>query len=529
MLISDEKSKSLGEKITSVVLIENVISLSNGITTFRSPVTGKEVHITSDADEALDFILQNDEEIEMTPEEDRKLLRKIDMYVLPLVCLLYALQFMDKQTISYASVLGLRADLNMHGQMYAWAGSIFYYGYLVYEFIGAHTLQRFPVMNMVSIYIVIWGVILCLLSVPNYAGFMVLRFLLGAMELSITPAFVIITAQWYKKEEVFIRTAIWISCNGIGTMLGAGAIAYNVYRDQESLSITPWKLIYIITGVITIALGLVVRLHLPNKPTDAWFLSDREKRMVVERIRGNQQGFGNKHFKKEQFIEALTDYRTWLFFFIAIAADIPNGGLTNFGSILLLEKLGYDTKKTLLMNMPTGAVEFVGVITFASGYRLYPVRLFWAVLVEGLMVMATCFLAFADNKKLEYAGFALTGMTAIYFVIILSMIASNVVGHTKKVTVNAIFLIGYCTGNLIGPQTFKTNQAPNYTSATVAMVVCMSLTFVALIVLWIDYSWDNKRRDARMEDPVVVEFARIPNHEFADLTDKQNPLFRYSI
>lgn len=515
--------------------LEAVVSITasdiengNVITTIVSPHTGKEVTISGDVDEAMKYVLDGEHMI-LDPEADRKLLRKIDFYVMPLICILYAIQFMDKLSNSYASVLGLRKDLNMVGDMYSWTGSAFYLGYLAFEFPAAMSLQRFPVVNTVCLYIVIWGVLLCLHAVPQYAGFVALRTLLGAFESAVTPAFVIITSQWYKKEEVFLRTAIWFSFNGVGIMLGSGAIAHSLYMNQHSYSIEAWKLIFIVTGVLTIFVGILIFCHLPNKPTEAWFLTEEEKKMVVERIRSNQQGFGNKHFKKHQFIEALTDIKTWLFFLLALANNIPNGGITNFGTILLNESLGYSVPKTLLMQMITGAVEVVGCTAFAYCYRFYKIRMFWATLISLVSVGFLCMLAFSNNPTVQIAGFSLYGLAPLIFICVLSSVASNVAGHTKKVTVNAIFLIGYCVGNLIGPQTFIATQAPDYAGAKIAMVVCSSITFIVMCLIWIHYVVENKKRDAKAKAEPNTEFEMIENHEFADLTDKENPLFRYII
>ncbi|SGZ57760.1 CIC11C00000003995 [Sungouiella intermedia] len=518
----------MSEKHEEIISVSNVISHNGGITTFMSPHTGKPVHMIGDNDVAMEFA-EKMEDFEVDPEEEKKLVKKIDMYLLPLICILYALQFMDKNSLNWASVLGLRKDLKMHGQMYSWAGSAFYYGYLFFEFFTSMSIQRFPIVYVVSIYIVLWGVILCLHSVPQYPGFIVLRVILGGMESAITPAFVIITGQWYTKDEIFLRTAIWFSSNGAGTLIGSGGLAYNIYQHRENFNLAPWKLIFIINGVITIGLGLIIPWHIPNKPTEAWFLNDREKKVLVQRIKRNQQGFGNKHFKKEQLYEALMDRRTWAFFLIGVTACIPNGGISNFGAILLSTKLGYSTSKTLLMGMPHGAVEFGGCIFFCWLYRFYKVRLFWGCAGQTVTIISFCFLAFAHNTKVEYAGYALTSMLVVTLIVVESLIASNVAGHTKKVVTNAIFLIGYCAGNLIGPQTFKEDQAPQYTSACIAMVVCACICMGIMILLWIDYALENKRREARMNDPTVVEFLMIANHEFADLTDKQNPLFRYAI
>lgn len=520
----------MSEKLTSTVSVAptDVESQRNEITTVISPHTGKPIHISTTGDAAMDYVLShNDEKVELDPETDRKLLWKIDLYLLPLVCLLYAVQFMDKMSNSYAAVMGLREDLDMHGDRYSWTGSAFYLGYLAFEFPCAYTLQRFPVITTVSIYIVIWGIILMLHAVPNYEGFVALRTLLGAFESSVTPAFVIVTSQWYKKDEVFLRTALWFSFNGLGLIIGSGAIAFNLHANMDSYSIEAWKLIFIITGAITVALGVVIFFHIPNKPTEAWFLNDKEKRLVVERIRVNQQGFGNKHFKKYQLIEALTDVKTWLYFFLAVANNLPNGGLTNFGSILLNESFGYGTGKTLKMQMIPGAVEVVGCIGFAYLYKYYPNRLFWATSTSMVVIAALCMLAFAENLNAQLAGYSLFYLCPLVMICGLSSCASNVAGHTKKVTVNAIFLIGYCVGNLIGPQTFMDKQAPEYNGAKIAMVVSGCAATVIMIVIWIIMAAENKRRDARAAD--YLEFEHIENHEFADLTDMENPLFRYTI
>ena len=348
--------------------IQHVFSQEDGITTFVSPNTGKPVKIDGDGDEAGKYA-NIDEVLDIDPAEDRRLLRKIDLYLLPLICTTYCVQYIDKQTISVGAILGLRHDLKMTGERYSWAGSAFYFGYLFYEFIGSYTLQRFDLSTVLSAYITLWGILLCLHSVPQYAGFVVLRVLLGALESSITPAYVIITSQWYRKEEVFFRTALWFASNGIGIILGSGAIAYNVYRDADTYSIEAWKVIFLVTGAMTIVLGIVTYFHIPSKPTDAWFLTEREKQMVVERVCSNQQGFGNKHFKKEQFVETLLDRRTWLLFSMGIACNIPNGGLTNFSAILFTEKLGFSVGKTLLMGMPAGAVEIGGLALICYCYK----------------------------------------------------------------------------------------------------------------------------------------------------------------
>ncbi|KAG5417358.1 DAL5 [Candida metapsilosis] len=494
------------------------------LTTIESP-GGKKIEITNNVDMAMKFAIQHKGEFAgLDAATDKRILRKIDMYLLPVMCLLYCFQFMDKLSTSYSAILGLREELGMVGNMYGWTSTCFYIGYLAFEFPASFILQRFPVTKAVSAFIIFWGMILALCSVPQYPGFVALRTILGMLESSVTPAFAIITSQWYKKDEQFLRTAWWFASNGIGGDLGV-MIAYGLFKNQDSYTLPAWKLVFVVTGVLTVFLGLVILFHIPDTPTGAWFLNEEEKVLVVERIRSNQQGFGNPRFKKEQFIEALTDHRTWLFFIFAIAHNIPNGGITTFGTVLLNEQFGFDTATALLMQLPSGAVEIVGCVLFAWLSKFMKSRMLMANLVAVITVMAECLLAFAPSNEGKLAGLYLWYIGPLSFICIISQVSSSVAGHTKKVTVNAIFLIGYCVGNLVGPQTFIASQAPDYPGAKVGMVICGVITLICLTSIHVSYYLDNKKRDSQPP----VDMSHIENYEFADLTDKQNPNFRYAL
>ncbi|KAG0668294.1 hypothetical protein C6P42_005015, partial [Pichia californica] len=191
----------------------------------------------------------------------------------------------------YAAVMGLRTYYHMHGTQYSWCGSAFYLGYLIFEFPISMALQRFPVAKLSSVFIILWGMILCLHATPsNYAGFVTLRTILGVLESAITPAMVIITGQWYKADEQFLRTAIWFACNGLGTIMGSG-IAYGLAIRNGSYTMEAWKVLFIVIGCMTISVGFMILFHIPDLPVKAWFLNAEERKQVVVRIKSNQQGF----------------------------------------------------------------------------------------------------------------------------------------------------------------------------------------------------------------------------------------------
>ena len=93
------------------------------------------------------------------------------------------LQYLDKQAIQYAVLYDLRADLKMVGNQYSWANSIFFFGYLVWQYPSLLLLQKFPIGKYFSSQVFGWGAVSFLMAAcSNFEGITTLRFLLGAFE-----------------------------------------------------------------------------------------------------------------------------------------------------------------------------------------------------------------------------------------------------------------------------------------------------------------------------------------------------------
>lgn len=313
----------------------------------------------NDADEALRVLEgEGGARIDLSPEDERKLLRKIDWHLMPLLCLVYGLNYLDKTTVSYASIMGLKTDLGLHGQQYSWIGSMFYFGYLFWEYPTNRLLQRLPLGKWSAFNVIMWGLILCCMAATkNFAGAMTVRFFLGVFEAAVTPGFALFTSQWYTIKEQGARTGIWFSFNGWGQILG-GFVAYGIAvgTAKHPVAVESWQLLFLVIGLFTAFVGCIFLYVMPDNQLNARFLTEKEKVMAIERIRVNQQGVGNKHFKMYQLTEALTDPMVWAFVFYSLVADIPNGGISNFFSQLIVS-FGFSNEQSLLLGTPGGAVE----------------------------------------------------------------------------------------------------------------------------------------------------------------------------
>ena len=173
-------------------------------------------------------------------------------------------------------------------------------------------MQRLPLGKYLGVNIFLWGFFLIFQgAVQNFAGLMALRFLAGAAEACSDPSFMLITCMWYTRKEQPVKIGLWYTANGVGIALG-GLLGYGIGHINGALA--SWRLEFIIIGALCCVWGIVIGILMPDSPVTAKFLSKREKRIAVERLKSNQTGIENKHLKPYQIAEAFMDIKLYLFF-----------------------------------------------------------------------------------------------------------------------------------------------------------------------------------------------------------------------
>lgn len=298
----------------------------------------------SDVDLAAQFV-DNNRPSSVSPKQEATVLRRVDWFLIPVLFITFAFQYMDKACLTGAALFGILSDLELtfaevknrqvviNTSRYSYASLIFYWGYLLGLIPGVYMSQRFPLGKYVATVIFLWGgVTMCTGAVTNYAGLMVQRFFLGFSEAGIAPAFSLITAMWYKSTEQPLRYAIWYSAVGMGTLLGT-LVLYAIGQINGSLA--PWQYQFLIIGAASSAWGIIVWFALPDSPMTAYFLTPEQRIIAVERMRYEQTGIENKTVKSEQIKEAFRDPKTWFFIAITFLSNFTNGAVTGFGSIIV--------------------------------------------------------------------------------------------------------------------------------------------------------------------------------------------------
>lgn len=474
------------------------------------------------ADAALEF-LRDEETIGAEEVDEKTLVRKIDWMIMPLMWAAYNLQYLDKVLINYASVMGLLSDTNMRTDEFSNLTLAFYVTYLFFELPTGFLMQRLPTAKYLGFNVTLWGLMTTLnCTAKNFGGLMTLRVLLGCFESSIAPALILITSMWYKRNEQPQRMGTWYLGTGTATMMGA-LVAYGLlfYTKDQFKS---WQIMFLIFGLITIAVGICIFIFLPDNPMTSR-LSHAEKVLAIERLRENRTGIENKHFKWHQFVEIFRDPQTYFIIIIVAAMNVSNATISSFTS-LIIKNIGFSTKETELLNIPNGAVSIVSIVVTSYCASRFDQRCLCVIASLTVGLLGGCLLAFSpkDMKAAQLAGNYLTQVIGSALPILYSLAGANAAGHTKKVTMNAILLMSFCLGNILGPLTFRTEDEPDYIPAKIALVVTVAVAILFAFLLRFYYSWENRRRDTRHEGEVHQE-----NSEFLDLTDRQNREFRYKL
>ncbi|CCM06676.1 uncharacterized protein FIBRA_08961 [Fibroporia radiculosa] len=296
-------------------------------------VSTYEVDIAAQLASGNDFVLD--------PVEAKRVRRKIDLYLLPLMCSEHSLcavkfyqcvltvvrftsnvpvsiscvqsrppamtcatprmQSADKTTLGQSAVLKLLNAPNafLTQNQFNWLGTIFYLFYLGFEFPQNYALQRFPVGKWVSVNILVWSIaLLCHAAAKSFGALFACRVFLGICEGAITPGFMIVTSMFYTRQEQTLRVGYWYLMNGAAVVM-LGLIAYGTLHIQSNV-LEPWQWLMLIFGIITFVVAILFWFMFPDSPANAWFLTPEEKSIAVERIKVNQAGAENKRFKKYQ-------------------------------------------------------------------------------------------------------------------------------------------------------------------------------------------------------------------------------------
>lgn len=474
----------------------------------------------------------NAEAIDIPEEESTRLRRMIDKRVLVIMITTYFLQAIDKGTLSFASIMGIQTDAGLHGQQYSWLTTCIYITILVVEYPQNYIIARVPVAKYLSFMIIAWGTVLAATAAcKSFASLLVVRTLLGLFESACQPAFVVLSSIWYRRDEQASRVTYWYMMNGAQQIVG-GLLAY-CFSLIKGGTLKSWQVLFLVYGCISVVYGVFVGWWMPDSPMRAKCWSEEDKRLMVERVRSNQTGVQNRQFKKHQMIEALLDPQCWGYALVQLCTTLPTSGLGAYQGIII-KSFGFTLLETQLLAMVLGfyiIIVLLGSVWIVkrTNQNLLTMLGFVVPSFVGTILLMTV----APDTHAKRIGLLICYYLTLSFwsaqTLALSLLSRNVAGQTKKSVAVAMNFIIWSTGNAIGPQVFLSWDGPRYFIAFATHLGCYSLLVIVILGLRWYLVHQNNKRDELAAAGVREAKDEKMIHAFEDLTDKENPNFRYVI
>ncbi|KAK2807940.1 hypothetical protein FQN50_005182 [Emmonsiellopsis sp. PD_5] len=478
----------------------------------------KQKSIGPGVDDALAFAIGDGNEVVWTDDEERRILRKIDFLLVPLIFLANLIGYGDTQIYGFAAIFGLMTDLGlvkvslvdgevkMDNSRYQWTTAIVALGTIASLYPLLYLAQFLPSGKVFGTVVMYVGLVALLTIVcTNFAQVMALR---------------------WKTHEQPLRMGIGIAGTAFGSLFGQG-VDFGAIELKGVYAKSPWKWIYVILGSITMFIGLVIFAIFPATPMKAWFLSHREKQIAVLRLITNKTGIHTRKFKWKQVREAFLDPQLYCLVIFSFTFAFANNATSSFGS-LLLQSFGYTPRRCLVLAMPVSAVAAFTLLLSGFLGRMFPQR---RILIAILFILPTIvgnsllWKAPRDNKPALLAGLYISATFYGALVQHYSLIAANVAGHSKKTVITATITIMANLGSFCGPWAYKGEQAATgYRDGQIATVTLMAASIVAYGLLWIHYTRSNKRKTALSE----LRVDHDPTMAFMDMTDRENAAFQYT-
>ncbi|KAI0887149.1 MFS general substrate transporter [Annulohypoxylon maeteangense] len=305
---------------------------------------------------------------------ERKLVQKIDFFILTFCCLSYFTNYLDRSNLNNAYVSGMKEDLGFVGNQLNMINTCFTVGYVIGQIPANLSLHYIKPRYFFPACMVIWaGLTMVTASVHKPQSIMAIRFFQGIVEATTFVGTHYILGSWYTERELGKRSGIFTASGLAGTMIG-GFIQTGIHTSLDGRNgLSGWRWLFIIDGIITLPIAVYGFIFFPDTPstTSAFYLTESERTLAISRVPPveDKSPVSWKFFKR-----CFTSWFFWGFVVLWIIAGETESFSTN--ALLALYMKSHPTIKysvSQLNNYPTG-IPAVGIIS----------TLFWATLTDFL-------------------------------------------------------------------------------------------------------------------------------------------------
>ncbi|KAF0328726.1 major facilitator superfamily transporter [Colletotrichum asianum] len=418
-----------------------------------------------------------------TDPEEIKLVKKLDLWVMPTLWLMYWLNYLDRNAIALARLNGLEKQLGLSSVQYSTSVSILFVGYILGQIPSNMGLTRVRPSWYMGGFMMAWAVVSALRAVVHdYKGLVLTRFFLGVVEAPYYPGALYILSIFYTRKELATRiTGVF---NGMDGTAGLAA----------------WRWLFILQGAVTFAIAMVACLTLPDEPLTTRWLTPEQRQLAHDRIARDTVGVRLQSSTWGGLKEAFVDPKVWVFIYMQHMHPATNGFKNFFPTIV--ETLNFNTTITLVLTCPPYLIAGILSIVWAWSSGKHNERT-WHITISKAVALFGFVLACATmNTEARY--FAMVVFTVgTYGVnsILLGWVGSTS-GQTKEKKASALAIVNTSASIsfIWTPYLWPTSDAPRYVIPMASSAVfCGACVVGAWLMKWMLVMENRKIRATDQE------------------------------
>ncbi|KAI1178308.1 MFS transporter [Nemania sp. FL0916] len=465
--------------------------------------------------------------VQLDAQAEKKLLRKLDLMVVPTVSILYLFCFIDRANIGNARLAGFETDLGLKGYDYNTVLSIFYISYIIFE-IPSNLACKWigPGWFLPAISLGFGIASLGTAFVHTRAAACGVRFVLGIFEAGMMPGISYYMSRWYRRSELAFRLSLFIVMSPLAGAFG-GLLASAILMLDDFGSLHSWRMIFGIEGIITSGLSIIAFFTLTDRPETARWLTAEEKDLAIARVK-------SERMSQTKVLDTPDKKKLKLGFwnpivlstaFIFLLNNITVQGLAFFTptivSTIYPEKSAIDKQLYTVPPYILGAAFVIGLSL--GSWRFDRRALFIAASAPLTMLGYILFLA-SHEPRVRYAAAFFTAISCFALgPLANAQVSAVVVSDTSRsIAIGTNVMFGN-VGGLIATWSYLPFDGPDYRIGNGLNLAAASLILLTstLQIVWM--KWDNKKRDTKN---IGSELQGLTEEE-AESLEWKHPGFRW--
>ncbi len=294
---------------------------------------------------------------------EKSTLRLVAWRLVPLLCVLYLLNILDRANVGFAR-LQMQADLGLSEATFNLGFGMFYVGYLLFEVPSNLWMRRIGARRLLARIMITWGIISsATMLASDQWTFYALRILLGVAEAGFFPGIILYLSYWFPQRERARVMALFMLAIGLASLIGnpiSGLIMQ--YLDQVA-GLHGWQWLFLLEGIPSIIMGVVVLFYLTDYPRDATWLLPEQREWLVARMK-HEDTTRRELYQADHLTAMLTSRVWWLIAIYFTVAVGTNAASAYFPKLLQAEFPSASTSQIGLLSALPHLCAVIGMTLF---------------------------------------------------------------------------------------------------------------------------------------------------------------------